>query len=798
MKKSNMFYFFTIFICSLILNVNLIYGKNYNTILLENKIEYSSDINFRILSQFYGLKTKVVNLYSKQLNDSLFKNEDGSYIKSICISYRNLEDTSLIGCSELNVIKSIIMEGSNLIINDISDSLIPNNTRILTDSVFIGASLYNNNDAWTFNSDADNICNVFSNTTVSTDTLFDKAFVINCIDCTNLITDRYGNNPIFSYHNIGSGKIFFNGNIISRDLNHNNMYILYYGWSYKYKLINNTLPIMMFIRYSNADMCWHNYHKYANLTIDDPYFIESYGYLNFKDLFNEMELHNFATTIAFIPRNFNKTFDTSVVDLFKEYPDRYSIVQHGNNHDGYEFICYTQQQLDSLNEMYNNAWLNQKPRPYKDQECDIVEGRTRLDYMQAKTGINYGKEMVFPYGISLSPTLEMLKKYNFNTTVNGQQHPYLLLPGDVDTNYDFNMKPSNMKFANFAVVVRHQPYFNVNPQYPNYLIFKLDLFLSKPILSYTHHELFEYGQNAYDKFADSINSWYPDVEWHSLDYIMKRLYLEKLNFDSTVDVLFFDNDIIVNNETGMDKEYHLKKYETGNVPIRSVKVDKHVVEYRLLNDTLETDIVIPAHCQRQIVIHYYSGDKDFLIDTNYIKREIINDTLYFDFVISNMGADSGACPVCIYYTKGDLDSLLSLSAIYLNSYGSKLVHLPLDKSMDIKDGRIEIKLDPYNLIDEKNENNNDYIYSAMSNGTNNNAKELIIKRNSVFQINSPLSAFGKFEIFDITGRKIFEDARLFNNGSNIIKWDCCKHHKGIYFAKIKIDTLQKILKFSEY
>lgn len=143
------------------MNVNLVVGENYNTILLENNIENSSDINFRILSEFYGLETKVVNLYSTQLSDSLFKNEDGSYIKSICISYRNLEDTFLIECSELNVVKSIIMEGSNLIINDISDSLIPNNTRILTDSVFIGASLYNNNDAWTFNSDADNICNVF-------------------------------------------------------------------------------------------------------------------------------------------------------------------------------------------------------------------------------------------------------------------------------------------------------------------------------------------------------------------------------------------------------------------------------------------------------------------------------------------------------------------------------------------------------------------------------------------------------------------------------------------------------------
>ncbi|NIA23500.1 MAG: hypothetical protein GWP03_05020 [Proteobacteria bacterium] len=781
-------------------------GEYFNTILLEKGSGYNSDINFKILSKYYGLKNKIIDLDSTQLVDSIFKNNNGDYIKSICISYKNLEDTSLISNGELNIIKNVISKGSNLIINDIKDSISLDNIEILTDSAFDGAIYFHNDDAWKFDSDEFNIADVLANTIVSVDSSFSNAYFINCGNCTSIISDRNDNESIFAYYKINQGKIFLNGNIIDKNLYERQLWKMYYGYSYLYVYIQNILPIMMFLKYSNGDMCWHSIQKYANLTIDDPYFTEPYGYLNFHDLLNEMQEHNFHTTIAFKPVNYNRNFDSSVVSLFKNYPNRFSIVQHGNNHDGYEFICYTQEQLDTLNEMYDSVFINQTPRPYKDQECDIVEGRTRLDYMYNKIGIDYGKEMVFPWGISLSQTLEMLKKYNFNATVNGQYEPYLLLPGDCDTNYDFNMRLANMRFRNFAVVFRRHPYSPPeDTSNPIYFRFKLNLFLDKPLLTYSHNGLFSNGQDAYSKIADSINVWYPDIKWNSLGYIMKRLYLEKLNFDSTIDVLYFGNDLVIENKTNRENLYHLKKYETGNVPINYITINGQSVGYSLMNDTLLVNVDIPAHSEREIKIRYYSGDKDFLIDGNYVKLERVNDTLYFDFLVSNMGADSGACPVCVYYNKGDTDSLLYLSAVYLNSYCSKMIKFPISDSLDLTDNGLEIKLDQFNLIDETNENNNDYIFPQSRVVQKHKIIEFNIRilksdgSNAVFKMNSPLQSNCALVVFDVTGRRIFDHDYSINSGSNLLKFNYSKFHKGIYFADFKVGSYYyKTLKLVKY
>lgn len=776
-------------------------AENYNNVLIENNSEYNSDINFKVLSKYYGLSTKIINLSTCQLNDSIFRNGDGEYIKSICISYKNLEDTILIDNNELGIIKSVIQKGNNLIINDISDSLSAENIKVLTDSQYVNAVYFHNSDGWKFNQDNNNISDVLFNTNVSSDTSFYNAYVININNSIDIITDKNGVNPIFSYINLKDGKIFFNGNIISENLNNRQLWNMYYGYSYLCRYIQNILPIMLFLKYSNNNMCWHNDHKYANLTIDDPYFIEPYYNLNFHNLLNEMNEHNFHTTIAFIPKHFNDNFDTSVVNIFKEYPDRYSIVQHGNNHDGYEFICYTQEQLDTLNEIYDNIWINQKPRPYKDQECDIVEGITKLDYLYGKTGVYYGRIMIFPYGISLSPTLEILKKYNFNVTINGQYRPYLLIAGDCDTTYDFYMRAANMGFGNFAVCSRRWPYFSGNLNNPNYLRFKLNLLINKQILAYTHEGLFLYGQDAFNVFADSINTWYPDIEWHSLDYIIKRLYIEKLNFDSTIDVQFYGNDLIVSNETDKSNIYHLQKYEIGNVPIYNIKVDNQLTGYTLINDTLLINVEIDAHSEREIIIRYYSSDKDYSVNDN-VKFENINDTLYFNFLVSNMGVDSGACPICVYYNDRNKDTLIYLSAVYFDSYGSKMIHVPLSNSFNLQYGKLIVKLDQYNLIDEIDEANNNYTYSMLKIYNPDYILDIKIRELSVDNINFNVIVLSKtdgtLDIFDITGRKLFKNSYTLNIGKNDLKWDYSKFHKGIYFAKFKIGTAQKILKFIKY
>ena len=57
-------------------------------------------------------------------------------------------------------------------------------------------------------------------------------------------------------------------------------------------------PLMTFVRYCAGEQGWHATHHYANLTIDDPWLREPYGYLDYKDLLQEMDRHNFHTTIA--------------------------------------------------------------------------------------------------------------------------------------------------------------------------------------------------------------------------------------------------------------------------------------------------------------------------------------------------------------------------------------------------------------------------------------------------------------------------------------------------------------------
>ena len=76
-----------------------------------------------------------------------------------------------------------------------------------------------------------------------------------------------------------------------------------------------------------------------------------------------------------------------------------------------------------------------------------------------------------------------------------------------------------------------------------------------------------------------INALQGEVEWQSLDYIMKHLDMEKTDDDGSVEVQFYGNDLIVSNEAGTDKSYHLTREETLNVPIYSVTVDGSPVAY---------------------------------------------------------------------------------------------------------------------------------------------------------------------------------------------------------------------------
>ena len=80
----------------------------------------------------------------------------------------------------------------------------------------------------------------------------------------------------------------------------------------------------MYLRAAAGDKAWHFPRQYANLTVDDPWLIEPYGHLSYAGLLAEMEKHNFHTTVAFIPWNFDRS-RPDVVSIIRAHPDRFSV-----------------------------------------------------------------------------------------------------------------------------------------------------------------------------------------------------------------------------------------------------------------------------------------------------------------------------------------------------------------------------------------------------------------------------------------------------------------------------------------
>ena len=81
---------------------------------------------------------------------------------------------------------------------------------------------------------------------------------------------------------------------------------------------------LIFLRYAGGERVWHSPGHYANLTIDDAWLREPYGFVNYKDLLGEMEQHNFHTTVAFVPWNFDRS-QPAVVSLLQKHSDRFSL-----------------------------------------------------------------------------------------------------------------------------------------------------------------------------------------------------------------------------------------------------------------------------------------------------------------------------------------------------------------------------------------------------------------------------------------------------------------------------------------
>jgi PKD repeat protein len=549
--------------------------------------EEAADNNFRKISEYYGLKWAEVDLSTTTLTDALLRDESGQYYQAIGIDVATL--ALWLDSTELAILEQAVDDhGANLLVTGLYWA---NHAAVqeLTDGEVTGATQPSDSHRDFIISDKlPEVSREFTGQTLTYDSIqYDYALTVVAgashvepiISSTDNSMTTY---PIFIRYKDGMGSVFVhsrNRRYSLEDTEDRRMEDLY-----RDRHFAEIVPLMMFIRHSAGDEAWHNNHDFANLTIDDPSLTDPYGHLGFDELLTEMEAHNFHTTIAFIPKNYELS-EPDVVNLFLDHPDRYSLVFHGNNHDN------GLPPPDNCPEFTPDI-------PREAKEADLVEAKWRMQQHEIMTGIPCGMVMIFPCRLSGLETLELLKEHNFSVTVNIQSCP---IGATASTGWDRNMYPASLDYSNFATVVRHHSH-----QSP----YLFNLFRDKPVFMYEHDWDFVDGpdnMNYFNPYADAINGAKGEVEWKSLGYIAQHLYLEKRNDDGSIDVKMYGNNVVIENETDNSQIYHVKREETLNVPIYGVTVDGIETGYSVADGILQIDLEIAANSAREILIIY--GDE---------------------------------------------------------------------------------------------------------------------------------------------------------------------------------------------
>lgn len=332
---------------------------------------------------------------------------------------------------------------------------------------------------------------------------------------------------------------------------------------------------ILFVAFAAGDYEWHLDGHYANLTIDDAWLTQPYGHLDYPSLLTEMQKHNFHTTIAFIPWNFDRS-ELNVVDLFRSHPEQFSICIHGDDHDHREFGSYA---INSL----------------RDQTARIKQSIARMERFHGLTRIPYDRFMVFPHGVAPQETFAVLNKYGFLGTANSLNVP-LGINFPVDPT--FVLRPYTTAYAGFLSLSRYP----ANGEAPR-LEIAINSFLGNPLLFYGHEDLFQTSISAFDGFADIVQQVQPDIQWTSLGEIARHSHLIRRREGRAYDVRMLSSEMDLRNPTENDALFYVRK-EGDPAAIEGLTIDGDPATFEGGQNVLTLRLSIPAHQVRRLRITY--------------------------------------------------------------------------------------------------------------------------------------------------------------------------------------------------
>jgi hypothetical protein len=357
--------------------------------------------------------------------------------------------------------------------------------------------------------------------------------------------------------------------------------------------VRSAIPVVLYIIWAFAKTCWHAPEANACLVIDDPLLKRSYGSVNFRELLDLMERHQFSTNVAFIPWNWRRS-DPKTVRLFKENPEKYSLSIHGCDHTGAEFGSHDQDRLRS------------KAR----QAIDRMSGH------ESKTGLRHERIMVFPQGVFSEAAIGVLKHANFTAVVNTEVIG--TAPQTTTVRVSDVWDIAVMGYSSFPIFTRRYPSQGVEN-------FAFDILLGKPCIVVIHHDFCRDGYARLLEFINNLNALKCPLSWRSLGDVVRRSCRQRQLSTDIVEVEMYGTELRMENRSEKRKRFVIRRRESDPSVIKEIRAESDQTAWNLSEGYVVFEIELNPGESRTISIkfHELSGNGQYTENASYKVKTLV-------------------------------------------------------------------------------------------------------------------------------------------------------------------------------
>ena len=354
-------------------------------------------------------------------------------------------------------------------------------------------------------------------------------FALDCAgDSGRLETIIYANgHPLFVRAAVGTTEVFViaTDRVLSLDRTVDDSSI---------GLFSQFAPVLMLVRGLLGSRVWQPGQRSASLVIDDPLLKTRFGYLDYERLLQTMDRTGFATSIAFIPVNRQRTKQKTAC-LLARRNDRFSLCVHGWEHTGGEFGTPDVSRLRRVARL----------------------ARESMEAHRRDTGMDFDDVMVFPQGVFSAEALGALR-----------EEGYLAAANSVPLASHDERPLSGAEVLGIAVR-RYDDLPLFRRRYPNALHeLVVDLFLGRPALIVMHPSDFKHGHDPIVRLVDRLNSLASPV-WCGLGRVAREAYVVRHVGSGRAHVVAISDQITLRNDLTSSVTYLVARSEDSSQVIRA-------------------------------------------------------------------------------------------------------------------------------------------------------------------------------------------------------------------------------------